>query len=221
MRDPQALFATALGLQAPWYVRDVKFSPDRHRLDLWLDFGRGGTFLCPVCGHPGAKPHDTRDKTWRHLNFFQHECHLTARVPRVVCKDGCGVHTVDVPWARPDSGFTLLFKAFIMALAREMPVKAIAELVGEYDTLLWRILHHYVDVARAKADFSTVKNVGIDETSSRRGHSYISLFMDLDQSRLLFATLGKGKETVTHFAKDLKDHGGVPELVSRVSGFAT
>jgi transposase len=98
---------------------------------------------------------------------------LTARVPRVECKEGCGVHTGDVPWARPDSGFTLLFEAFIMVLAREMPVLAITQLVGEHDTRLWRILHHYVDAARAKADFSTVETVGIDETSSRRGHQYI------------------------------------------------
>ncbi|WP_435548660.1 transposase family protein [Desulfobacterium sp. N47] len=46
---------------------------------------------------------------WRHLNFFQHEAYLTARVPRVDCGD-CGIKTVEVPWARSGSGFTLCLR---------------------------------------------------------------------------------------------------------------
>lgn len=103
-----------------------------------------------------------------------------------------------------------------MILAKEMPVNAIAELVNEHDTRLWRILKHYVDHARAKADYSSVCQVGIDETSAKRGHDYITLFVDLDTSRLLFATEGKGKSTVTNFTEDLRRHGGNPEKINNV-----
>jgi hypothetical protein len=72
-------------------------------------------------------------KTWRHLNFFQHQAYLTARVPRVRC-DKCGIKTINVPWARPDSGFTLLFEAMLMAMIPAMPVAAVARMVGEHDT---------------------------------------------------------------------------------------
>jgi transposase len=74
-------------------------------------------------------------KTWRHLNFFQHEAFLHARVARIDCSD-CGVRLVNVPWARPGSGFTLLFEAFVMTLVKDMPVSAAARLVGEHDTRL-------------------------------------------------------------------------------------
>ena len=67
-----------------------------------------------------------------------------------------------------------------MTLAKSMPVKTIAGFVNEHDTRLWRILHHYVDMSREKADHSQVKQVGMDETSRRRGHNYVSLFVDLD-----------------------------------------
>ena len=66
-----------------------------------------------------------------------------------------------------------------MALVREMPVNAIARLVDEHDTKLWRVVHRYVDHARAKADFSSVTEIGMDETACKRGHNYITLFMDL------------------------------------------
>lgn len=184
MRDHQLLFTAALGLTPPWKVTKINFSAANKQLDIHIDFPPGSTFVCPVCGRDGAHAYDTTEKTWRHLNFFQHRTYLHARVPRVECSYGCGIKTVEVPWSRPESGFTLLFEAFIMTLAREMPVKAIAELVGEHDTRLWRILHHYVHQARAQQDFSEVTKVGVDETSAKRGHDYITLFMDLENSRL-------------------------------------
>jgi transposase len=129
-------------------------------------------------------------KTWRHLNFFQHQAYLTARVPRVprVRCDKCGIKTVDVPWARPDSGFTLLFEAMLMAMIPAMPVAAVARNVGEHDTRLWRVVHYYVEQGRERADMSSVTRVAIDETAARRGHNYIRLFVDIDQARVLFAT---------------------------------
>jgi len=48
-----------------------------------MGFEAGGTFEWPVCERGGRKAWDTNEKTLRHLNFFHHEAHLHARVPRV------------------------------------------------------------------------------------------------------------------------------------------
>jgi transposase len=84
---------------------------------------------------------DTEEKTWRHLDFFEHQAYLTARVPRVVCEEH-GARQVKLPWARERSGFTLLFEALVKALVKEMPVAPVAALIGEHDTRVWRIVHH-------------------------------------------------------------------------------
>src|SRR5208283_1878992 len=149
------------------------------------------------------------------LNFFQHQAYLTARVPRVRC-ERCGIKTVNVPWARPDSGFTLLFEALVMTMVSAMPVKAVARMVGEHDTRLWRVVHHYVEQARTRIDASGVTRIAIDETAARRGHDYLTLFVDIDQARVLFATQGKDAATVAAFADDLTTHGGDPETISEV-----
>ena len=131
------------------------------------------------------------------MNFFQYEAYLTARTPRVKCpKDGCGVKLVAVPWARAGSSFTLLFEALTMALAREMPMKIEAAFLGEHDTRLWRIIDHYVEKARTQVDCSEVARLGIDKTSAKRGHNYVTLFHDMDEKRLLFATAGKDHTAV-------------------------
>lgn len=212
--NPESLFGIALGITPPWEVEGIEFSKENKRLDIKIGFQRGATFPCPVCGSP-APAYDTTEKTWRHLNFFQYEAYLTARVPRVKCPNAdCGIKQVAVPWARAGSGFTLLFEALVMALVREMPVKATAALLGEHDTRIWRVVDHYVQRAREKADYSEVTRVGIDETSARRGQDYISLFFDLDQRRLLFGTAGKDHETVKAFTEDLAAHNGTPENIT-------
>jgi len=212
--DTNLLFTAALGLQPPWEVKSLEFNANERRLDILVDFQRGAAFPCPVCGKP-SKAHDTEEKTWRHLDFFQHAAYLTARVPRCNCEEH-GVKSVEVPWARKGSGFTLLFEALIMVLVREMPVNAIARLVGEHDTRIWRVVNHHADEARAKLDFSGVTTICLDEKSYGRGHNYVTFFMDLDLRRVMFGTEGKDGSTVAAFVKDLKAHKGSAEQIRDV-----
>lgn len=214
MRDVE-LFGAALGLVWPWKVESVVFNEEAGRLDVALNYERGGTFRCPRCGRGGCKAYDSTWKEWRHLNFFQYEAYLHAPVPRVECPEH-GIKQVEVPWARSGSGFTLLFEALVMALVREMPVAAVGRLVGEHDTRLWRIVKHYVREARARADYSEVRAVGLDETASRRGQCYITLFADLDESRLLYATEGREAGALARFRLDLLAHGGEPEQIEEL-----
>ncbi|MCA1701066.1 MAG: ISL3 family transposase [Actinobacteria bacterium] len=212
MRDID-LFQQALGLQAPWRVTDCTF--EQRRLELRIDFAKGARFACPECAKDGCAVHDTETKTWRHLDFFQHEAYLTARVPRVCCAEH-GVHLVAVPWARAQSGFTLLFEALVMALAKQMPVAAIAALVGEHDTRLWRIVHHYVDDARQRQELFSVTRLGVDETSFRRGQDYVTVFADLDRRAAIYVTPGRDAATYEQFVDDLRQHNARPEQITEV-----
>jgi transposase len=214
MRDT-SLLQQALGLTQPWTVSRSDFDPEGQRLDIQIDFASGSRFACPSCGAADCPVHDTERMSWRHLNFFQHQAYLNARVPRVRCEH-CGVRKIGVPWARPNSSFTLLFEAMVMTMVPAMPVKAVARMVGEHDTRLWRVIHHYVDQARANTDASGVTKVALDETAAGRGQDYITLFVDIEQARVLFATEGKDAGTVAAFAEDLTAHGGDPAAITEV-----
>ena len=98
MRDT-GLLQLALGLAPPWTVTSSNFDAVARRLDIHIDFAAGSRFNCPSCGAADCPAHDTEQVTWRHLNFFQHQAYLHARVPRVRCVR-CGVKTISVPWAR-------------------------------------------------------------------------------------------------------------------------
>ncbi len=214
MRDTD-LFQLALGLVSPWQVGAAKFDADAKRLDIEIDFKRGGRFLCPDCASADCPVHDTTPKTWRHLDFFQHQAFLTARVPRITCPR-CGVRQVNVPWARPGSGFTLLFEAFAMTLVTHMPVAAAARILGEHDTRLWRMIIHYVEAALARLDLSDLRRICIDETAAKRGHDYISLFVDIDRRRVVFIADGRDSGTVHRFNEHLASHRGEATNIEQV-----
>ncbi|HEY5857368.1 MAG TPA: ISL3 family transposase [Aldersonia sp.] len=168
------------------------------------------------CANRDCPIHDTAEKTWRHMDFFQHRAFLHARLPRVWFPEH-GVRQVGVPWAREGSGFTLLFEALQLQFAAAMPVRTVAGMVGEHDTRIWRVLDHHVSASRACADHSQVTRVGMDETAAARGQDYVSIFADMDRRRVLFATEGRDGDTVARFAADLSAHGGDPARVTDTS----
>lgn len=211
----EALFTSALGLVPPWEVQDVKLDTARKRIDFEVRCGPG-LLACPACGAAGQKVHDRLRRSWRHLDFFQFEAWLHADVPRVACA-GCGKTTqLEVPWARPGSGFTAAFEALALALCRELPVLQAAKLLRCADKPLWRRIEFYVGQARSLESFAGVELIGIDETSLRCGQDYLTVVHDLQAKRLLFACEGRSHQTVLDFVADLKAHGGDPAQVRHV-----
>lgn len=169
-------FEIALGIQTPWKITDTELipsekNPNRLEMHIYVDFEEGSRFPCPICGEE-EKVYDTRERVWRHLNFFQYRSYIHARVPRIECKEH-GVKTIEVPWGRAGSGFTLMMEGVILTLLRHLPVAAAAREIGEHDTKLWRVLSFYVEEAKKGRSFADVEAIGVDEYS-HKGHNYIT-----------------------------------------------
>ena len=214
------LFQMALNVTDPWFVSDLAFDEKAKRLDIYIDFKRGSTF-----GYfdseskeelVGLKAYDTKDKKWRHLNFFEHECYIHARVPRVKLPNG-KVKLISTPWEGLSNGFTLLFEALIVQLCQSMPVNRVASITKTSDDKLWDMLEKYVDTSRQEENFENIDAIGLDETSRAKGHEYITLFVDLKERRTIFITEGKDNLTVARFAYDFQNHNGSIKDIKDVS----
>jgi transposase len=214
MNMNEQLFSVALGVQEPVYIEKIWF--EEGELRIHLNFYQGSEFPCPRCGGL-HKVYDTREKVWRHLNFFQYKCFLHFPLPRTDCPD-CGRLQFVPEWAREQSGFTLLFEAFVVALAKGgLPFSELEKMTGVYDTRLRRIVDHYVEEAYKTRNFAEVTRIGVDETSSKKGHRYITVVTNQDDGTILFATEGKDAETLKRFVLEAQQHGMNPENVTEVS----
>lgn len=217
--DTTTLFTAALGLEEPWYVTLTEFkdaADGSKELHIYIDFERGAHFECPIDGClQSGTAYDTVEHTWRHLNFFQYKTYIHTWQPRFHCPDH-KTHLIPVPWAREGSGFTLLFEAMCLEMAKTQPMAQVARQVGEYDTRLWRFVKYYVAEARKLEEYSEVCAIGMDETS-KKGHNYITVMVDLEKRKVIYVTEGKDHTTIDRFVSDFKGHGGATDNVNVIT----
>jgi len=102
-----------------------------------------------------------------------------------------------------------------MSLVKEMPVPRQLEIA---DKRLWRIVRHYVGRMLGQLNLSKVEAVGLDETASRRGQRYVTVFLDMQrkQAPVIFAVPGHGKAAIEAFSPFLAEHGGDPDNIVEV-----
>ena len=213
------LFESALHIEKPWYIKNIEFNEEERKLNIYIDFIKGSTFFYEntekeIKGK--FKAYDTTNKKWRHLNFFQYECYLHARVPRIKLKDE-SVRLITTPWEGKSKGFTLLFEALILQLVSNMTVFKVSKIINVSDDKLWRMLEKYIDISLLKRNLEDVKSIGIDETSRKKGHNYITLFVDLEKRKSIFIAEGKDSKTVVKFKEDFENHKGDINRIKDVS----
>lgn len=213
-------FEDLLHIPEPWYIDNVEFNIEAKQLDIYVKFRKRALFTCAGCGAAAQPVKDVaaKDRTWRHLNFFEYPCYIHAELPRTDCNDCNTFKRVQVPWAldKPKNYFTLHFDSLIITLAKDMPMNAIGKWIDEHDTRLWRILHYYVDNAIAAQDLSHVTKISTDETSAKRGHNYITIFMDPVERNVICVTKGKDSATWGECKEHLESHGGDADKVTEV-----
>ncbi len=207
----------ALGDIAPWRVikTELQIMGDGGKeLHVYLDFHEGSEFLDEKGNK--CKLYDTQQHSWRHLNFFEHRCFVHARVPRIVTEEG-KVKKMIVPWARRNHGFTLLFESMLMKLIElEMNVSSVAALVKEYAQRIWDVFNYWVDKARDEQLLPAITRIGIDETSRKKGHDYITIGADMQSGKVFHVAKGKDGEAVKALADHLSRKGVAQQSITDV-----
>ncbi len=151
------------------------------------------------------------------LIFLNTPALFHGRVPRIKSSTG-EVVTVVVPWARAGSGFTLLFEAFAMLLIEyEMPVNKVASTLHVVANRLWRMFNYWVNDAVVNDSLATVTQVGIDETSSKKGHNYVTVCANLEARRVIFVCEGRESDVIKDLAVAIEEKQGSVASIKNVS----
>ena len=154
---------------------------------------------CGVCLKrcPGYDP--GRRRRWRALDAGPVQMYLEADLPRVRCR-AHGVTVTAVPWARHQAGHTYRFDEQVAWLATQTSKSAICELmrvawrtVGSIITRVWD------DTSSRYDQFGGLTRIGIDEISYKRGHKYLTVVVDHDSGRLVWAAPGRDSATLATF----------------------
>jgi len=204
MNDLHEHYRQLIGLDPAWAVESVELSLEEKRVVVELRHASEG-LVCPECGQSCPLADHAPERRWRHLDTMQFETQLVARLPRTKCEK-CGVKTVTPAWAGKHSRFTLMFEAFaIQVLQACNNVKRAAELLrldwGAVDTIMKRAVKR--GLQRRSVD--SVKRVGIDEKSFRKGHRYVSVMTDIEGGRVLEVSEGRDEKAASQLWKSLPE----------------
>ncbi len=138
-------------------------------------------------------------RRWRSLDFGCLQVWLESDAPRVRCGSH-GVTVAAVPWARHGAGHTRDFDATVAWLAVQCSKTAVTELLR----VAWRTVGSIITRVQADIDASVdrlegLRRIGIDEVSWKRNHRYLTVVVDHDSGRLVWAAVGRNEAALGQF----------------------
>jgi len=183
-------------------IESVDFDPEAEEIVATVRQRRNTRRRCGVCGRHSAgydRGRSTGPRRWRSLDMGTVQVFIEAEASRVRCRTH-GVVASEVPWARHGSRFTRGFEDTIGWLATATSKTAVTELMR----IGWRTVGGIVERIQVEIDgqvdrLAGLKRIGIDEISYKRGHKYLTIVVDHDSGRLLWAAVGRDEATVTRF----------------------
>jgi len=178
---------------------------------------KGAQNRCGICGRKARHYDNGRGfRTWRTNDFGTHQAYLKAESPRVCCEKH-GVVTAQVPWARHGSHFTYDFEQTVAWLSLNASRKTVSQMMR----VSWNTVGPIISRIKEAIDpgpenrFDHLRRIGIDETSYKKGHKYITVVVDHDTGKAVWVCKGHGKTILAQFFKCLtKEQREMIQLVS-------
>lgn len=188
-------------------IINIDFDLSSASLYIFVEATKGQKSRCPICGKK-CSGYDliTERRAWRSLDFGSCSVYVVADVKRVHCPVH-GVHTERVPWAYHHSRFTKEFEQQVSYLALRLNKTDVSKLMR----INWRSVGAILSRTKNRMEpdssvrFQSLKRIGIDETSYRKGHKYVTVVIDHDTNQVIWVGKGTGKEVLNSFFSSLSE----------------
>jgi transposase len=184
MKDT-TLYEHLLGLKTPWSVNKVDLSLEDQRVVVEVVLKQGQIWSDPTDETKRAHINGWTTRVWRHLDTCQFETLITARVPQLKYSDGT-VEELAVPWAERYSRVSKLMAGFVIKLLEICPTtQGVCKLTRLSWSTVNSIMVSAVERGMLRRTEDRIDYLGIDEKSSQKGHSYVTILTDIANSRVL------------------------------------
>ena len=196
----EQLLRHVLSLPDPWRIVRVEVSDEDRLVEVHVEHGGLGG-LCPKCGKtsPG---YDSVKRRWRHLDLCDYQTWLVGEIPRVQCAEH-GAVQVATPWADARSKFTAPFECVVIDWLKEASVSAVARMFGLGWKQAYNIQRRAVERGLARRGPVAPTRIGVDETSFKKRHEYVTIVTDLDTSTVIHVADDRKQVSFESFLKEL------------------
>jgi len=171
--DELDLYDKILDLSPPWSVEQVVLDKHTKTVDVSIICDTERPLRCPKC-HQFSPRYDLRKRSWRHLDTCQFPTWIHADIPRIEC-DQHGVIQIDIPWAEQNSRFTAMFEYIVIGWLKETSISAVSRRMNISWNAVDGIMRRAVKRGLARRKSCFMKNLAVDEVSSKKGHKYVTI----------------------------------------------
>lgn len=208
----ERFYTNLLAIDEPWQVSSIDRNSTTREVVAIVNLPKETELHCPICGKV-SQLHDHRKRTWRHLDSCNHKTIIEANIPRVQCSEH-GIKQISVPWAENNSRFTLEFESTVLLWLKEDPISTVADNFGlswdEVDGIMQRAVRRGLK----RREKTKPKNIGIDETSFRKHHEYVTVILDKDTDTIIDILDDRKAETLKNWFKtqEKSDFTGISSI---------
>lgn len=191
---PNIAVRHSLQLGSDWKIDRMDLDVKVQRIDIYISHS-GRPLICPKTGERGTLYDHRKERCWRHLDWFQFQCFVHCRVPRV--QSSAGVNTIEVPWSSASQRYTKAFESWTIRLlqATKNQTKTAQLLRCKFDVVN-RILHRSVERGERRRKLRGISHVSVDEKAIHRGHKYATVVSDSERGVVLDVGQGRDKNSV-------------------------
>lgn len=212
--NERSFFSRLLKLESPWTVEHLAYPPEENHIDVLLGHRKRVPFACPECQIPLPLYDHAPMRSWRHLDHGGYSTWLHARVPRVICLEH-GLRRVHVPWALPETRFTTAFESHAIDVLLETNVLGATRLLQISWDEAWNLMERAVARGKQAKEKKTISFLGVDEKAVAKGHQYVTLVCDLQQSTVEYIAPDREKTSLDAYYASLS-----PEQLAGIQAVA-
>lgn len=197
--DTNEFYETILGVSDPWEVESARTYESDGYVEVYLV--HDGHYCCPHCGTSCSR-HDSTERRWRHLDTCEYQTILAADIPRVRCPEH-GVQQVRIPWADGRAPFTVKFECYVIDLLLEGTVSGTSRITGVSWDSIAAIQERATERGLSRRRKKVPRHMGVDETSAKKNHKYVTIVSDQDTGLVISVSEGKSAESLDFYYESL------------------
>lgn len=161
--------------------------------------------LCPCCNYEGNISKGSKVRKLRMVPLGNKMASLIVKLHRLQCINCLHIWWPSMPFVKQKKRVTLSFEKYVIGLMRFATIEHVAKFLGVSWGLVKSIHKAYLKDKYQSPDLEIVRYIGIDEFSIRKGHEYMTIFINLETGEIIHAVEGKSMESVTPFLLELRE----------------
>lgn len=158
---------------------------------------------CPQCGQRKCIFRGRANRWLRMPPIGRKQALLDVTIHRVQCKQCQHLWWPQLSFVHGTTRYTRSFALTVLDLLRNSTIQDVARYLHISWDVVKDIHKRRLAAKYRRIDISKVKYLGIDEFSIRKGHTYMTIFVDQQSGRVLHAVEGTEKQALEPFLKKL------------------